>query len=478
MDSASYYQALLSRDARFDGIFFVAVKSTKIYCRPVCTVKPPLLKNCTFFTSAALCELAGYRPCLRCRPELAPGTSSVDAISSLVAQAVSRIEDGALADTSIEEFSEQLGVSSRHLRRVFENELGVSPVQYIQTQRLLTAKRLLTDTALPITEIAMASGFSSVRRFNSLFAERYKLSPSQLRKTETISPETSQPDTFTCKLAFRPPYDWQAMLSYLETRGSAGVEMVRQGRYFRTVALDKNAGWLAVGTNSKSSFLTVTMSASLAPNCMQILNRLKRLFDLQANPHIIENVLGKLALANPGLRVPGAFDPFEIAIRAILGQQVSVKAATNLASKLAEKFGTKIATPYTELNRLAPQAKILAGASEEELNNLGIMPARARTIINFAQEYKKGSIQLMPGSDYDQVVEQLTALPGIGEWTAGYIAMRCLAWPDAFMHGDLGIKKALGESNKKALIALAERYRPWRAYATMHLWKSLKNHGA
>lgn len=433
-------------------------------------------KNCTFYANAAACERAGYRPCLRCRPELAPGNSSVDATSSLVARAVNYIEEGALTDESIEGLAEGLGVSSRHLRRIFEAELGVTPVQFVQTKRLLVAKHLLTDTDIPITQIAMASGFASVRRFNSLFVERYKLNPRNLRKS--VAATVSEPDSFNCQLSFRPPYDWQSMLSYLKSRGSAGVELIVSGKYYRTVSIDGVVGWLSVEMNDKNSTLVVTMSSTLAPRFMQILAGVKRLFDLQANPEIIASALGALACERPGLRIPGAFDAFEISIRAILGQQVSVKAATSLARRVAEKYGGKIVTPFEGLNLLTPSAAALANADESELSALGIMPARARTIINFAREWLKGELSLHAGADYESTVAALVALPGIGEWTANYIAMRCLAWPDAFMHGDLGVQKALGQKSKKALLELTEHYRPWRAYATMHLWKSLEENTA
>ncbi len=476
LENESCYQALLARDCRFDGIFYVAVRSTRIYCRPVCTVKPPMLKNCTFYPSAAICEREGYRPCLRCRPELAPGSSSVDANSNLVSRAARCIEDGALLDLSLAELACQLGVSDRHLRRVFESELGVTPVQFVQTQRLLNAKRLLTDTDLPISQIAMLSGFSSLRRFNALFVERYRLNPSQLRKK--VTGRVTEADGFVCHLAFRPPYDWKSMLSFLDTRGGKGVELVDNECYQRTVLIDDTSGWISVAMNQKNNSLIVTLSASLAPKFMQVLTRVKRLFDLEANPYLIESVLGELAANHPGLRVAGAFDPFEIAIRAILGQVISVKAATNLAGKLAAKFGVQITTPNPTLNRHTPQPGELANLRETDLTELGIMPSIARTLISFAKAYSSGSIILAPGANYEDTVEALIALPGIGPWTADYIAMRCLAWPDAFMHGDLGVKKALGHSNKKALIELVQKYRPWRAYATMHLWKSLEEKGA
>lgn len=466
------YQALLTRDRRFDGLFFVAVSSTKIYCRPICTVKAPQQKNCSFYDNAAKCERAGFRPCLKCRPELAPGNSIVDSRSRLITDALSRIEDNALAADSLEELANELGVSSRHLRRVFESEIGVSPVEYIQTQRLLAAKRLLTDTSMPVTQIALASGFGSVRRFNALFQERYRLSPSELRKSR--SDELGGPsDTFTCSLSYRPPYDWESILSFLRLRACPGIESVTEKSYSRTVSIDGIDGWLSVEQSQKSPSLIVTLSSSLAPKFLQIVNRLNRLFDLQAKPDLIETQLGNLASGFPGLRVPGAFDPFEVSIRGILGQQVSVKAATNLAGRLANKYGAKIDTPIDELKLLSPTAEKLSKATTEGISELGIISTRANTIINFAKAYAKGELKLYPGADYDATVKTLVSLPGIGEWTADYIAMRCLAWPDAFPHGDLGIKKALNNNSKKEILALAEAYRPWRAYAAMHLWKSL-----
>jgi AraC family transcriptional regulator, regulatory protein of adaptative response / DNA-3-methyladenine glycosylase II len=466
------YQALLTRDRRFDGLFFVAVRSTRIYCRPVCTVKVPQSKNCKFYEYAASCERDGYRPCLRCRPELAPGNASVDSKSRLVARAVNRIEDGALSNDSIEELAKELEITSRHLRRVFESELGVTPVQFVQTQRLLLAKRLLTDTAMPISQVAMVSGFASVRRFNALFVERYRLNPTQLRKSTFRKPISS--DTFVCQLSFRPPYDWKSMLDFLRARACPGVEFVDEDRYMRTVSIDNITGWLSVSLGEKPSTLLVTLSSSLAPKLLQLLTRLKRMFDLQAKPEIIEHHLGVLASKYPGLRVPGACDPFEVAIRAILGQQVSVRAASSLAGRLAKRFGTEIETPFPELSLITPQASALAAAHPEELSSLGIMPARAQTIITLARSYAEGKLTLQPGVDYESTVLKLTSLPGIGEWTAAYIAMRCLAWPDAFPHGDLGIKKALNLTTKKALVTETEKYRPWRAYAAMHLWKSLE----
>jgi AraC family transcriptional regulator of adaptative response / DNA-3-methyladenine glycosylase II len=466
------YQALKTKDRRFDGMFFVAVRSTHIYCRPVCTVKLPQQKNVTFYELASACERDGYRPCLKCRPELAPGNSNVDSKNRLVIRAISRIEDGALTTDSIEQLANELEVTSRHLRRVFESELGVTPVQFVQTQRLLLAKRLLTDTHMPVSQVAMVSGFSSIRRFNALFVERYRLSPSQLRKS-TIS-ESAKADTFACQLSFRPPYDWQSMLGFLRVRACPGVEYVDDSQYMRTVLIDGVSGWVCVSLSDKPSTLLVTLSSTLAPKFLQVLTRLKRMFDLQAKPEVIDERLGDLAIANPGLRVPGACDSFEVAIRAILGQLVSVKTASNFAGKVAEKYGKEIETPYPQLHLTTPQAVDLARARAEDLVALGIMPLRAQTVINFSREYAQGKLVLHPGVDYETTVAKLISQPGIGQWTAEYIAMRCLAYPDAFPSGDLGIKKALNLVSKKALISEVEKYCPWRAYAAMHLWKTLE----
>ncbi len=467
------YQALLTRDRRFDGLFFIAVKTTKIYCRPVCTVKPPQQKNVNFYETAAACEGEGYRPCLKCRPELAPGNAPIDAGKRLIAQAISLIQENYYAADSIEELSEELGVSSRHLRRVFEIHVGVSPIQFIQTQRLLMAKRLLTDTKMAISDLALASGFSSIRRFNHLFLERYRLSPTELRKSSESKIKSE--DKLVCQLPFVPPYNWNAILSYLKGRSCAGVEHVSDSSYMRTVAVDSHLGYLSVELDEAKSSLIASLSLSLAPKILPIIARLRRVFDLDARTQIIEEHLGSLAEGHCGLRIAGAFDPFEISIRAILGQQVSVKAASSLFTRLASRFGQRIQTPFEELNLLFPDAKTLAKAQIEDLSALGIMPARAKTITAFASAYARGELKLLAGADYEKTVLQLTSMNGIGEWTADYIAMRCLAYPDAFPHNDLGIKKFLNAEKKGEMLALAEKYRPWRSYAAMHMWKSLEN---
>ncbi len=469
-DHDSCYKALQTRDPRFDGVFFVGVSTTKVYCRTVCTAKTPRRENCDFFPSAAAAEGKGFRPCLRCRPELAPGNARIDAVSRVAAVAVSRIEDGALTEHCMEDLASELGVSDRHLRRIIRSEFGVSPVELAQTQRLLLAKRLLTDTNLPIIDVAYASGFSSLRRFNALFKERYRLNPSQLRKTRAAD---ALSETLYCEIAYRPPFDWQAIIEFLDGRTIRGVETVEGNRYLRTVASGKHRGWIAVAPSKKRDSLGVELSASLAPALLPTLARVKYLFDLAAEPQHIAAHLGTLAAARPGLRVPGAFDGFEMAVRAILGQQISVKAATTLAGRFAAKFSAAITTPFADLTHLTPTAERIAEAQVDEIAALGIVPARADSILRLARAVVSKEITLAAGSDPEATMAALQQLPGIGQWTAQYIAMRALAWPDAFPHTDLGIRKALGENNPKRILEIAQAWQPWRAYAAMHLWKSL-----
>jgi len=475
LDSTICYQALLSHDSRFDGVFFVGVTSTHIYCRTVCTAKVPAAKNCAFFSSAAAAEQAGFRPCLRCRPELAPGTAKVDAISRLAAAVARRIEDGALAQMSVAELSEEMGVSERHLRRVVDTEFGVSPIELAQTQRLLLAKRLLTDTQLPITEIAFASGFASLRRFNALFKERYNLNPSQLRHARKTK-VSDENEAISCELSYRPPFDWLSLIRFLSARTAAGAEAVIDDstRYVRTARFGQHYGWISVTPSKKKNALNVQVSTSLSKALMPVLTSVKRLFDLDANPSHISTHLGDLAIMNPGLRVPGAFDGFEIALRAILGQQVTVKAATTLMGRFVQKFGEQIETPFAELTHTSPDAHTVSLLKPNEITNIGVLQTRAASIVALAKAVASREIVLDRAFDPEETMRKLKELPGIGDWTAHYIAMRAMNWPDAFPHSDLGIRKALNENNNSRVLTLAEPWRPWRSYAAMHLWKKLE----
>ncbi len=472
LDSEQCWRALRAHDTRFDGRFFVGVASTRIYCRPVCPARTPLREHCRFFPSAAAAEAGGYRPCLRCRPELAPGHASVDANRRLAQAAAGLIDDGRLAEARLPQLAASLGVTDRHLRRVFRDEFGVSPVEYAQTQRLLLAKRLLTDTALPVVEVALASGFASLRRFNHLFRARYRMPPGALRRA---APGPAR-EKLVFDLAYRPPYDWPAMLDFLAHRAIAGVEAFEGARYARTVRVPCAAGWatgwIAVARSPRRDALRVTASASLAAALPAVLARTKQLFDLACRPDEVAAALGALA-SNAGLRLPGAFDGFEIAVRAILGQQVTVRAASTLAGRFAEAFGMPLADAPHGLARLFPAPGEIASLASARIARLGIVSARARAIVALARAVEQG-LALHPGADVERTTAALRSLPGIGPWTAQYIAMRALAWPDAFPHPDVAVLKAVGGLTPARTLAHAERWRPWRAYAVIHLWKSLE----
>jgi AraC family transcriptional regulator of adaptative response / DNA-3-methyladenine glycosylase II len=473
LDVDSCYQAIVTHDARFDGVIFVGVATTGVYCRTICPAKTPRRQSCRFFPSAAAAEGAGFRPCLRCRPELAPGNARVDAVNRLAATIASRIEDGVLTEGNVEQLAEELHISERHLRRVTQRTFGVSPIELAQTQRLLLAKRLLTDTNLSVIDAAFASGFASLRRFNALFKQRYRLNPTDLRKRRSIAP--SPADTFTCEVAYRPPLDWKSMLSFLDARSLRGVEVVDGQKYSRTVHLGKHVGWITIQPAKNRNRLTVELSASLIQSVLPALARVKRLFDLSADPKEIAEHLGTLASKNPGLRVPGAFDGFEVGVRAILGQQVSVKAARTLAGRLIEALGENVETPIQELTHIFPRPEQILQSEPRTLAELGILPARVQTIRGLAKAIAGGKLSLEPGVDPEETIRLLCELPGVGEWTAHYIAMRAMNWPDAFPHTDLGIRKALKEDRAKRVLEIAEAWRPWRSYAVMHLWKSLEN---
>lgn len=471
LDTDLCYRALASHDARFDGRFFVGVGTTGIYCRPVCTARLPLQRNCRFFPSAAAAESQGFRPCLRCRPELAPGYAVVDANQRLAQSAARLIEDGRLQDANLADLAGQLEVTDRHLRRVFQQEFGVSPVEYAQTQRLLLAKRLLTDTDLSILDVAMASGFASLRRFNDLFRTRYRMTPGELRRT---SPKRAPTDRLAFDLAYRPPYDWEGILGFLARRAITGVELVDTKRYRRTLRSGKHAGWIEVAPSRRRSALRVIVSASLAAALPSVLARTKTLFDLACRPEEIALALGPLAKANPGLRLPGAVDGFEIAVRAILGQQVTVRAATTITARFVHAFGEPVETPYPGLDRLFPLPEAIAKLDPARIAEQGVIRTRSNAIVELARALATGRLSLDPSADVERTIAALEALPGIGPWTAQYIAMRALAWPDAFPHPDVAVLKAMRQPKPRPALAAAEAWRPWRAYAVLHLWRSLE----
>ena len=475
LDSDSCYRALVAHDPRFDGRFFVGVRTTRIYCRPVCTVRLPRRENCRFFRSAAAAEVEGFRPCLRCRPELAPGLASVDASARFAQAAVSLIEDGVLDDGGIEKLAARLGITSRHVRRIFEAEFGVSPIEYAQTQRLLLAKRLLTDTSLPVVDVALASGFRSVRRFNALFRTRYRMPPSRLRKD--ASPPLL-PQSMRFDLAYRPPYDWDALLGFLRARAVAGIEHVDETTYRRTLGVDHHGisatGWIAVVQSPRRHTLGVSVSASLARVVPAVLARVRHAFDLACDPAPIAAQLGALASARPGLRVPGTLDGFELAVRAVVGQQISVAGARTLLGRLVRAFGTPLPSGEAPagLTHVFPRPGVLASVTGADLRAVGLTNARARTLAELAEAIASGRLSLAPGADVERTRPLLESIPGIGPWTSAYIAMRALGWPDAFPDNDLAVLKALGETRAARARTRSEAWRPWRAYAVMHLWSN------
>ncbi|HSW23603.1 MAG TPA: AlkA N-terminal domain-containing protein [Burkholderiaceae bacterium] len=478
LDPDHCYAAIKARDARFDGLFFVGVSTTGIYCRPVCAVRTPGRDRCSYYANAASAEAAGYRPCLRCRPELAPGSSPNDATRRLADIAVARIEAGSAG--SLEELAAELSISSRQLRRVVEREYGVTPVALAQTRRLLLAKQLLTDTPLKMADVAYAAGFDSLRRFNHLFRTRYGLNPGALRRKAVVDDGSG---SVTLRLGYRPPLAWTALAGFLSSRGVTSVERLEGQEYRRSVRIGEHRGWIAVTPARGQPQLLVTVAPTLLPVLGPLLAKLRRLFDLDAHPGVIEAQLsrdprlGAWLRATPGLRIPGTLDGFELALRAILGQQITVKAATTVFGRFAEHFGEPIVTPWAGLDRLAPRAEALADASLEQIIRRGVTSKRAETVQGLARAVAEQRIRLEPSAAPEETARALLALPGIGPWTAQYIALRALGDPDAFPTADLGLMKALAIDKPAALLAAAEPWRPWRGYAAIHIWHHLSSGG-
>jgi AraC family transcriptional regulator of adaptative response / DNA-3-methyladenine glycosylase II len=515
------YDALLSRDPRYDGVFFVGVTTTGVYCRPVCPARTPRPDRCRFFRSAVEAERAGFRACFRCRPELAPGAAPVDAVSRLVVSALARVESGFLNDHSVAELAAELGITDRHLRRAVEDEVGVPLVEIAQSRRLAMARQLVMDTALPITRIALASGFRSVRRFNALFAARYGRPPTALKprragrsnRTANGAPARRSPapsGDVVVRLHFRPPLLWHELLSFLRGRAIPGVEAVSRDEYQRTFRVGTGgsggdtAGIVRVTLDERRNALRAAVSPALVGQLMHVVARLRVLFDLDARPDVIvarlgdDPLIGAAVRAAPGLRLPGAFDPFEATVRAVLGQQVSVRAATTLAGRLVARFGTPLdqaggagrdadddgagdgdapaIAGERSLTHLFPRAGEVAARSIDELASIGLPGARAATLREVAALFTRPELARdWEAGDREEVARRLKAIRGIGDWTAEYVAMRGLHDPDAFPSGDLGVRRALADVSPREAEARAETWRPWRSYAVMHLWCSLAN---
>jgi AraC family transcriptional regulator of adaptative response / DNA-3-methyladenine glycosylase II len=483
MDPDACYRAISTRDARFDGRLFVGVKTTGIYCRPVCPARTPKRQNVTFHPSAASAQEAGYRPCLRCRPETSPDLAAWRGTSNTVSRALALIETGALDGADVDALAGRLGVGERHLRRLFRQHLGASPVAVAQTRRVLLAKQLIHQTRLPMTEVALASGFGSLRRFNETFQQLYDRPPSALRRGAGARESPSGAGAVSLMLSYRPPYDWDALVGFLSLRAIPGIEVVSPRRYARTIGLGGDAGTLIVEPRAGDR-LAVTVSFPRLDALPTIIARVRAVFDLAADPQAIaehlraDPVLAPLVAASPGLRVPGAWDGFELAVRAILGQQITVVAATKLAGRIVRAWGEPL--PSTDrsidgLTHVFPTAERLAHA---DIAALGMPRSRGAALNGMAATVRDDPRIFGPQRGLDEAIAQLKGLAGVGEWTAQYIAMRQLREPDAFPAADVGLMRALAgpgglRPTPAQLLERAERWRPWRAYAALHLWTSL-----
>ena len=502
LDPDTAWKALAAHDARFDGRFFVGVTSTRIYCRPVCRVRTPRRENCRFYPNAALAEQAGFRPCLRCRPELAPGLSLMDS-SQVLAQHAARMIDHAVrvgAAVRMPELAARLGVTERHLRRVFAQAHGVSPIDYLTTQRLLQAKQLLTDTDLPVTEVALACGFESLRRFNAVFAEQVRLKPTELRRAGSAARTASVAGGpgLRVRLGYRPPYDVASMLAFWDQRTLAGVESVEARVIRRTWAAPRAAGdesgqagrvaepargWIEIEFLEDRHEVELRASANLAAHSGQLVEATRHALDLDADPAHVAPLLATLAALHPGsamtagLRMPGSFDGFETAARIVLGQQVTVAAARTLTRRLIERFGQPVETPWPTLHRCFPDAATIAAATPDSIGELGIVRQRVAALQGLARAVV-GGLPLHRGAPLASTQESLLALPGIGDWTTQLLALRVLGWPDAFPATDIGLLKAMGLAQARdapQALEMAESWRPWRSYAVIALWRALES---
>lgn len=479
------YRALQSRDARFDGRIFVAVSSTGIYCRPICPARTPKFEYCSFYRSAAAAQEAGFRPCLRCRPEIAPQLASWRGTSNTVTRALALIAEGALdgSENTVEKLALRVGMGERQLRSLFVQHLGASPISVAQTRRVLFAKQLIHDTTMPMAQIAIAAGFGSLRRFNETFLHLFRRPPRELRKRTAAK---AKEEGIVLRLPYRPPYHWDHMLAFLSARAIAGVEVIEDGRYLRTVEIDGDLGTIEVRHLPTRHSLEVSI---LFPNVRalpSIVERVRSLFDLSADIETIEQhlsadrALARLISEHRGLRAPGGWDGFEVAIRAVLGQQISVSAARQLASRLAALHGRRVPSLFRNHPSLVyafPAAKRLASAQSM---GLAMPAARLLTLKALAEAAASTCDLFCAAAEIEQTVARLTAIPGIGEWTAQYIALRAMRESDAFPATDIGLLRGAALIHRQnlspaALLRRAELWRPWRAYGAQHLWTAAAN---
>jgi AraC family transcriptional regulator of adaptative response / DNA-3-methyladenine glycosylase II len=464
-------RARLSRDARFDGKFFIGVRTSGVYCRSICPARTAKESNVRYFPSAAAAAEAGFRPCLRCRPECSPGTPAWLGTPSTVARALRLIDESGLDDGGVDALAARLGIGSRHLRRLFLRHLGATPSSVAQTRRLHFAKKLIDETDLPMGQIAVASGFGCVRRFNASIHATYQRTPTQIRRLGKQA-AAREKDQYRFHLRFRPPYHWSGMLAFLQARAIPGVEVVEAGRYRRSILLNGTAGYFEISPDNSSESLVARIQFGDPRSLFFIVERIRAMFDLNADwTDIAQTLKHDPALAKrvqfaPGLRVPGSWDGFELATRAILGQQITVKGASTLAGRIVKLFG-KPFSPSDGLTHLFPSAEVLADA---DLTRVGLTKARAASISGLARAVSDRKICFDGILNTENFLAELQKVPGIGAWTAQYIAMRTLREPDAFPTGDIALVRALGLPNARELEQRAEMWRPWRAYAAMYLW--------
>lgn len=493
LDADAAYLALKARDARFDGRLFVGVTSTGIYCRPICRVRTPRRENCRFFETPAQAEAAAFRPCLKCRPEVAPGPglawSVMDASSTLARQAAAALDQVAFdaegdSGPTLARVAAQLGVSDRHLRRIFQAEHGVTPVQYLQTRRLLLAKHLLTDSRLSMAQVALASGFGSLRRFNAAFAERYRLNPTRLRREsrDDATPAAPEEAAIELTLGWRPPYDVAGLLRFFERRAIPGVEAIDAGelrlrRTLRAGVLSDEPAWLDVRFVPSRQQVKLRLAPALAAATGSVAQAARRWLDLDASPEVIDTALGDLPGGGLGTRLPGSLDGFELAVRAVLGQRVTVAAARTLARRLVERFGSPMATPWPALATAFPAPQAVAQAEPDRIGELGILRTQVGAIQSLARDWPE--LEVLAATQAPQaLVQRLVQTPGLGAWTAHYIAMRWRGWPDAFPPGDVAALKAMGLPKgtraEREAEARSQAWTPWRSYALLRLWNSLE----
>ncbi|WP_321392397.1 DNA-3-methyladenine glycosylase 2 family protein [Emcibacter sp.] len=478
MDRDQCYQALLSRDKRYDGKFFTAVMTTGIFCRPVCPARPPKKENCSFLPSAGAAMAAGFRPCLRCRPEVSPELPGWRGTASTVTKALRMINDGALNEGSVEDLADRVGLGSRHLRRLFDQHLGASPKEIADTRRLLFAKQLITETSLPLTEVALAAGYNSLRRFNDAFHTCYKKAPRDMRRGKQS--DTGEDGGLQLTLRYTPPYSWFWIRNYFKGRTLKNIENITDTSYQRSFELNGRGGYFTAKHLPDQSAFRISIFYPEISHLAPIVGRIRQLFDLDCNIQSVNDYLRQdprlddTVSRNPGIRIPGCWDPFELSIRAILGQQVSVEGGTTLTSRLVRKLGRPLVGAPANLSLIFPRPEDVAGA---DLSDIGIPKSRQDVLKLFSAKVADDPDFLFRPSQLDELIQSLCALKGIGPWTANYIAMRGLREPDAFPVSDLGLIKALDlQESKKArleMLQIAENWRPFRAYATMYLWSSL-----